>query len=103
MDDAISECKKAIQIDPDFGNPYNDIGSYLIEKGDFDKALPWLERALQAHRYDSYHFPHYNLGRIYVAQELYEKARKCFNRALELCPGYTLAQESLEQLKRKLQ
>ncbi|HXW14105.1 MAG TPA: tetratricopeptide repeat protein, partial [Terriglobia bacterium] len=34
IDDAIAECKKAIQIDPEFGNPYNDIGAYLIEKGE---------------------------------------------------------------------
>src|ERR1039458_5778058 len=25
-DSAIAECQKAIEIDPDFGNPYNDIG-----------------------------------------------------------------------------
>ena len=35
-DDAIQECRKAINIDPDFGNPYNDIGAYLIEKGKYD-------------------------------------------------------------------
>lgn len=103
VDDAIAECKKAIRIDPDFGNPYNDIGSYLIEKGDFDEAMPWLERAIQSRRYDSYHFPHHNLGRVYMAQELYEKARKCFEKALKLCPEYTPAQEALEQLRRKLQ
>ena len=103
VDDAIAECKKAIRIDPDFGNPYNDIGSYLIEKGDFDEAMPWLERAIQSRRYDSYHFPHHNLGRVYMAQELYEKARKCFEKALKLCPEYPPAQEALEQLRRKLQ
>ncbi|MGB7435418.1 MAG: tetratricopeptide repeat protein, partial [Candidatus Acidiferrum sp.] len=27
--DAIAECKRAIELDPDFGNPYNDIGAYL--------------------------------------------------------------------------
>ena len=26
-DEAIDECLKAISVDPDFGNPYNDIGS----------------------------------------------------------------------------
>ena len=30
MEQAIAECKRAIEIDPEFGNPYNDIGSYLI-------------------------------------------------------------------------
>ena len=34
IEDAIAECKKAIQLDPEFGNPYNDIGAYLIEKGE---------------------------------------------------------------------
>jgi len=30
VQEAIEECKRAIEVDPDFGNPYNDIGSYLI-------------------------------------------------------------------------
>ena len=30
VDDAIAECLKAIEVDPTFGNPYNDIGSYLM-------------------------------------------------------------------------
>ena len=33
IDDAIAECHKAIEVDPTFGNPYNDIGSYLIDQG----------------------------------------------------------------------
>ena len=45
LDAAITECKKAIQIDPEFGNPYNDIGAYLIEKGEYDEAESWLLRA----------------------------------------------------------
>src|SRR5215216_3642521 len=32
-DEAIDECLRAIQVDATFGNPYNDIGSYLIAKG----------------------------------------------------------------------
>src|SRR5579871_5447541 len=31
LDDAIEECHRAIEVDPSFGNPYNDIGAYLIE------------------------------------------------------------------------
>src|SRR6185369_7824368 len=53
IDDAIAECHKAIEVDPTFGNPYNDIGSYLIMKGEIDEAIPWLERALKAPRYES--------------------------------------------------
>jgi Tfp pilus assembly protein PilF len=103
IEEAIAECKKAIQIDPEFGNPYNDIGAYLIEKGEYDEALSWLERALQSRRYESYHYPHFNLGRAYMAKELYGKARYHFLQALKLSPDYTLAKEALEKVRRKLQ
>lgn len=103
IEDAISECKKAIQIDPEFGTPYNDIGAYLIEKGEYDEAIPWLERALQSRRYDSYHYPHYNLGRAYMAKEMYVKARHHLEQALKLSPDYDLAKEGLEKVRKKLQ
>src|SRR3977135_4408211 len=41
LDDAIAECHKAIEVDPTFGNPYNDIGAYLLQKGEPDAALTW--------------------------------------------------------------
>lgn len=103
VEEAIAECKKAIQVDPEFGNPYNDIGAYLLEKGEYDAALPWLERALQSRRYESYHYPHYNLGRVYMAKEMYGKARYHLDHALKLSPDYALAREALEKLRRKLQ
>src|SRR6187431_807512 len=43
IDDAIDECKKAIAVDPDFGNPYNDIGVYLVQLGREAQAIPWLK------------------------------------------------------------
>jgi Tfp pilus assembly protein PilF len=81
-DDAIEQCKTAILVDPEFGNPYNDIGSYLIQKGELDKAIPWLEMAKRAPRYEPKHFPYLNLFRVYIkqgrlgeAQREYEQAR----------------------------
>src|SRR5947209_14538855 len=38
-DEAIDECLRAIQVDATFGNPYNDIGSYLIAKGDLYNCI----------------------------------------------------------------
>src|SRR5260370_27495535 len=45
LDEAIEDCKHAIQLHPDFGNPYNDIGVYLMQKGQFDAAIAWFEQA----------------------------------------------------------
>jgi tetratricopeptide (TPR) repeat protein len=96
---AIEEAQKAIRVDPDFGNPYNDIGVYLIELERDDEAVAYLEKAKAAKRYCCYQFPHFNLGRIYLKRKLYEKARDEFKKALEIDPAYEPAQAGLELLK----
>jgi Tfp pilus assembly protein PilF len=102
VDEAIAECKKAIAVDPTFGNPYNDIGAYLIQLGRPDEAIPWLQQATQAPRYESPHYPHFNLGRVYVAKEMYTEALRCFTRALEVRPDYEAARHVIETIRRKL-
>ena len=80
-DDAIEECKTAIQVDPEFGNPYNDIGSYLVHLDRLEEAIPWLEKAKQAPRYEPRHFPYVNLGRIYLKLGRVEEATREFEQA----------------------
>ena len=79
---AIADCKQAIEIDPDFGNPYNDIGAYLIEIDKPEEAILWLEKAIAAKRYEARCYPHYNLGRVYENQRNWKKARACYKRAM---------------------
>lgn len=100
IDEAIAECKRAIEVDPDFGNPYNDIGAYLIEKGRFDEAISWLEHAKEARRYEPRHFPYFNLGRVYLVKGMLQRARQEFQKALEIEPRYTLARQAIEGLRR---
>lgn len=102
IQDAIAECKRAIEVDPDFGNPYNDIGAYLIALGRLDEAVPWLERAIDAPRYDPRHFPHFNLGRVYLAKGMFSRARQYFQEALRIEPNYALARQAIENLRRML-
>jgi Tfp pilus assembly protein PilF len=102
VEQAIAECKRAIAVDPDFGNPYNDIGAYLIGLKRYDEAIPWLELAKAAQRYEPRHFPFYNLGRVYLAKGLVNRAREEFRRALEIEPHYTLAQRAIENIRRML-
>jgi Tfp pilus assembly protein PilF len=99
IEDAIAECKRAIAVDPDFGNPYNDIGAYLISLGRLDEAVPWLERAIAAPRYDPRHFAHFNLGRVYFDKGMFNRARECFQDALRIEPNYTLARQAVEKLR----
>jgi tetratricopeptide (TPR) repeat protein len=46
FEDAIDECHTAIELDDSYGNPYNDIGAYLIDLGRYDDSVEWFERAI---------------------------------------------------------
>src|SRR2546425_686766 len=100
-DAAIEECKRAIEVDPSFGNPYNDIGAYLIELERLDEAIPWLERAISAPRYCCYFYAHTNLARVYLQKGLREKARRALRQALDVNPEYEPAQELLRRIERE--
>ena len=102
IDEAIEECHKAIEADATFGNPYNDIGAYLIEKGDYSSAIPWLKKAMAAPRYECYFYPHYNLGRIYERQGRHIEAIAEYSRALEYNSNYALALKSVRRLQTML-
>jgi Tfp pilus assembly protein PilF len=103
LNEAIAECEIAIQLDPEFGNPYNDIGVYLMQQQRFDDAVPWLERAKAATRYEPRHFPFINLGRIYLTKGMIQKAMEEFNGALQFNPADDELRQLMEELKNKLQ
>jgi Tfp pilus assembly protein PilF len=99
IDAAITQCKIAIDVDPDFGNPYNDIGAYLIEQGKPDEAFSWLERAKHAKRYGPRQFPYINLARIYASRGEVTRAIHELEQALEIIPGDSVALQALAKLR----
>jgi len=101
-DQAIEECRRAIEVDPDFGNPYNDIGAYLIEQGNLHAAIEWFKRAMKASRYECYFYPHFNLGRVYEALGRSREALREYKTAIDLNPKYALAMRAFRKLQGKL-
>src|SRR5919197_1708303 len=99
LEEAIAECHRAIAVDPDFGNPYNDIGVYLMQQDNLDEAIPWLEKAKQARRYEPRHFPYLNLGRVYAAKGMLQKALEEFRGPLERHPGDADLTQLIEELE----
>ena len=102
LDEATRECHRAIEVDPDFGNPYNDIGCYLMQQGKLDEAVPWLEKAKQAKRYEPRQFPYMNLARIYVKQSRWWEALREFEAAVRLAPGDAGLRRALHSLRARL-
>jgi Tfp pilus assembly protein PilF len=101
-DAAIAECETAIRLDPEFGNPYNDIGVYLVRKGQPNEAIPWFEKAKRARRYEPRHFPYINLGHIYASKGMFLKAREEFAHALRLHPSDKTVEEALQEIQHHL-
>jgi Tfp pilus assembly protein PilF len=102
LEEATAECLRAIEIDPDFGNPYNDIGVYLMQQGKLDEAIPWLEKAKLARRYEPRQFPFMNLGRVYLKQGRWWDALREFEGAVQAAPGDVHAAKTLHQLRGQL-
>jgi Tfp pilus assembly protein PilF len=101
-DEAIDECLRAISVDADFGNPYNDIGSYLIAKGDLYNCVRWFRRALAAPRYEARAFPHLNLGRVYEQRRRLLDAARHYGLALQLEPNFAQAAKALRAVQSRL-
>jgi len=101
-DEAIAECLEAINVDETLGNPYNDIGSYLLAQGDAYGSVRWFKRALLAPRYESYAFPHFNLGRVYESRKQLLEAARHYGLALAEKPDFTEAAVSLRRMQSKL-
>ncbi len=97
--EAIQECHKAIAVDPDFGNPYNDIGAYYLQMGEIDEAIPWLEKAKKALRYENPEFAYCNLGKIYELKGIWPRALEEYKKALEIQENYLPAHQALMRLE----
>ncbi|GIV67956.1 tetratricopeptide repeat protein [Caldilinea sp.] len=101
-DEAIAACKLAIETDPAFGNPYNDIGAYLIELERTEEAIPWLEQALTAPRYEARVFAFFNLGRAYEQLGDLRLALEYYQAAVQNYPDYRPATEAMQRLLGKM-
>ncbi|MBC8137586.1 MAG: tetratricopeptide repeat protein [Fibrella sp.] len=97
--EAITHCRAALEIDPDFGNAYNDIGVYLLRQSDAEddkdarrrltgEAIDCFERAIRAPRYDCRHYPYYHLGRVREQAGQFSEARDLYHKSLEIETGF---------------
>lgn len=101
-DEAIDACLEAIRTDPTLGNPYNDIGSYLVAQGDLWTCVRWFRRALAAPRYDARAFPHLNLARIYEQRGRLLDAARHYGLSLEAQPGFAQSAKLLRRVQCRL-
>lgn len=86
--EAVAECHQAIKLDPEFGDAWNDVGTYLVELGRVEESIRYFERAIRAGRCEARHDPHFNLGRVYERLGRWYEAVDEYDQAAELLPAH---------------
>ncbi|MCX6126663.1 MAG: tetratricopeptide repeat protein [Proteobacteria bacterium] len=99
---AIHLCREAIRLDPDFGNPYNDIGSYYVALKEVDEAILWFEKAKKARKYVPRHYPYMNCGRIYRYRQEYGRALREYLEAQRISPHDETIRAAILDLESKI-
>lgn len=92
-------CLKAIELDPDYGPAYNDIGSYLLEEGDINESIRWFNLAKNAPLYHNKEYPYINTGRAFLMQKKYVQALEEFKMAHKIAPHQKKISETISKVQ----
>ncbi len=76
VDKSILHFQKAVELKPDNGKAWNNLGRAYIAKGKSDKAKHAYKKALEIETYMTPEYPAYNLARLYRQEAEYEQALK---------------------------
>lgn len=93
FDEAIKECKKALEIKPDFAEAYNNLGSTYFRKDSIDDAIWSFKKAIQYE--PDYAEAHNNLGSAYGRVGQNRLAMAEFKKAVRIRPDYVDAHFNL--------
>jgi spermidine synthase len=95
--EAIEQFSKALKIDPDYAQAHANIGICLASQGrsHLDEAIRHYRAALNIAPEDA--DTHYNLGSALMAEGNFNEAAAHFMKALQLRPGFSMAQADLQK------
>ena len=93
---ALEDYEEASRLRPKLGAIYLNKGAVLISAGRLSEAIESLSRAIELETKDV-HAAHFNLGLAYERSGDVESAYYAFQKALEVNPGWELAEEQLER------
>jgi tetratricopeptide (TPR) repeat protein len=99
---AQANCRKAIEIDPDYVEARVHYGALLVESGDTSEAIRQLSAAVQRDPKNSQAYSH--LAEAYYLANAFEKSEEAANKAIELSPrnsqAYLFRGDARRRMKR---
>jgi superkiller protein 3 len=91
--EAIEQYRKAIELNPNRAEFYNNLGNLLAKQNQTDEAIEQFQKALEVE--PDYAKAHYNLANILTAQGRWDEAIEHYQRALKQMPDSTHAHYQL--------
>jgi tetratricopeptide (TPR) repeat protein len=96
-DRSMSDCNKAIDINPRYTSAYNNRGRAWYAKGDYDRAIADCTKAIEID--PTYALAYNNRGFAWNQKGDYNRAIADHTKALEIDPKYATAYNNLAWLK----
>ena len=93
LDEAISEYKKALAMNPRYTKAYNNLGVAYSDKGMLDEAISKYKKALTIN--PNHVMSHYNLGNAYDKKGNSDEAISEYKKALSINPNFAEAHNNL--------
>jgi tetratricopeptide (TPR) repeat protein len=81
---AIDEYNKAIELDPEYVNPYYNLGNAYRDLKKYLKSIDNYTKAIELD--PEFAWPYNNRGQVYERHEEYQKAIDDYTRAIEISP-----------------
>lgn len=100
LESALLECERAVAADPKCVLALSDFAHYLIERGDYDAAAAYLERAFESGATNSR--AHYDWGRISAHRGMLKRAAQAYRDALKVDPSFQPAADGLLEVTQSL-
>jgi tetratricopeptide (TPR) repeat protein len=95
-EEAIAECKRAIEIKPEAALAYKILGNATQAMDKLDAAWYWYAQALEID--PDFAEVHANLGSLYAQQKQWQKSITCYRKAIEINPNLASAYRNLAKI-----
>ncbi|MBI5847740.1 MAG: tetratricopeptide repeat protein [Nitrospirae bacterium] len=87
---AIEFFERAVRIDPDYSDAYNNLGYAHAKIGKFDAAIPYYKKAVSNLFYPSPEKAFVNMGKAYYRLGRHDEAAAAYKEAIKRAPNFDL-------------
>jgi len=86
LDDAVRVSQKALKLDSDLAQAYDNLGMVSMTRGDLQKAEEYFKKAVTCS--DAEAMDWFNLGSLYAAQGRLQEAKTALLKAVDVSPNF---------------